>query len=85
MTEGAMGRTDQRLLYSELDQICGLVGNWWYRLLNRFDSRKMHDVFMLQYVQIGSGAHTVSYSLGVTGPFLQVKSGRSVSRPLSPI
>jgi hypothetical protein len=28
MTEGAMRCTDQRLPYSELDQICDLVGNY---------------------------------------------------------
>jgi hypothetical protein len=44
-----------------------------------FDSRQMHDIFTLQNFQTGVGVHTASYSLGVKGFFLQVKSGRSVS------
>lgn len=44
-----------------------------------FDSRQMHDMFTLQNFQTGVGVHAASYSLGVKGVFLQVKSGRSVS------
>jgi len=46
------------------------------------ESRQMHDIFMIQNVHIASGAHRTSYSFGERG---SLKSGRSVSRPLSPI
>lgn len=39
MTEGAMSCRDQRLSYSELDQICDLVG----KLLNRLPNGRSGD------------------------------------------
>ena len=43
MTEGAMSCRDQRLSYSELDQICDLVGKCWYQLLNRLPNGRSGD------------------------------------------